>query len=169
MTSQNGIPRKHPAVWAGYIFVAIIFCAWMSWNLWQGVRTRSWKSIPCVIEKAEITWHQGWTGTHYVSARYRYEVDGISHVGTRFRGAGDSTHDPKILEQFVPGTAANCYVNPRDPRQAVLRLDIDWKTWFCPFLMAGTVIIFVACGIREVRLRRQERTAVEAPPLPGVA
>ena len=148
-------PWFHAFIFALVGLITLGIGAFFSIDLWKGLRTQRWRSTPCVIEKAKIDWFQTWTGTHFVTVRYRYEVNGQSRVGTRFRATGDHTKKRENLTQYLPDQSATCFVNPANPAEAVLRQDIDGEEWFLPGLMGVFTLIFFGGAVRAIRRRGQ--------------
>jgi hypothetical protein len=160
-------PWFHATVFALVGLIAAGVGGFFSTDLWRGLRTQRWAPTPCVIEKAKIDWFQARTGTHFVTVRYRYEVNGQSRIGTRFRGTGNDTKKRENLTQYVANQAATCFINPANPAEAVLRQDIDGDECFISALMGFFALFFFGAAIRALR-RRSEKAEEEEVASPAL-
>jgi hypothetical protein len=86
---------------------------------------RNWRSTPCVILKSEVGVHKGSKGATYsIDITYEYLVEEQRYVSTRyqFMPGSSSGYDGKkaVVDRLPPGSSATCYVNRRNPSEAVL-------------------------------------------------
>lgn len=107
-----------------------------------------WLATPCKVLRAEVRDHRGDDSTTYsVYVLYEYELDGRTYKSDRFDfiGGSSSGYDGKarVVEQYR--TAANpvCYVNPKNPYEAVLERGFHAKLLLAlfplPFLLIGVI------------------------------
>lgn len=92
--------------------------------------TYFWREVPCTIVESRIvdadSVEGGAAGWH---VRYAYQVDGHEYAGWRLtvnEALGDARDDLRRSQLLVPGTAATCLVNPRDPSESVLERQSAW-------------------------------------------
>ena len=132
---------------------------------------RGWEKVPCWIEQADMASIASKDSTTYhTSARFRYEYGGRTYHGDKvslFGGGSDNvgTFQQDAFAQLRPYQGQEkpfrCFVNPEDPQQAVLFLDLRWGMLLLMslfpmiFPMAGTLV--AAAGGRQAREARMER------------
>ena len=122
----------------------------------------SWVETPCTIVFSELRESRGDDGpTYRADILFSYEFQGEAYrsnrvsLGLKVSSGGSSSKREKIAKH-PPGSAAVCYVNPRQPWEAVLDKKspaILFSLLFpIPFLAAG-IFIFLAMlrGGRTVR------------------
>ncbi len=123
--------------------------AWMLWSvaamLTDAYQMRDWRPIPAIIQDAGYRTHSGDKSDSYEAyARYRYQVDGVTHTGTRVgigsdadnigdyqRDTGNRLHRAQSRSRPI-----TIYVNPDDPARAVIDRRVRWG-------MVGFESIFV--------------------------
>jgi len=107
---------------------------------------RQWPATPCTVVSSEVQSHSDSDGTTYsVHIVYRYTVNGHEYQSRRYDFMGGSSSGYKgkqaVVRRYPPGKKAVCYVNPRDPSDAVL------EPRFTPMMLVGLFpLIFVAVG-----------------------
>jgi hypothetical protein len=113
----------------------------------QIVRARDWRPTPCIIRTSDVGRHRGSKGsvTYSIDVTYEYMVDDEPHVSSRYQfvTGSSSGYDGKkeVVDRLRPGTKATCYVNRRDPSEAVL------ERGFTGDLFYGLIpVIFVLVG-----------------------
>jgi hypothetical protein len=90
------------------------------------IAAQSWIATPCRVLQAEVRSHDGddWT-TYSVYILYQYEFNGGTYKSDRYDFVGGSSSGYRGKALVVAGyeTAAQpvCYVNPRNPYEAVLK------------------------------------------------
>jgi hypothetical protein len=116
----------------GSLFLAggIVAAALTLRGLERAQDVKGWRQAPATIQTCELARHRGSKGgcTYEVKATYRYEVDGVSHTGDRvWLGSGSDNigdfHQRAYaeLQRGRDGVEPTvCWVNPRDPADAVL-------------------------------------------------
>jgi hypothetical protein len=138
----------------------------------QILGARNWRATPCVILTSEVRTHSGSKGskTYSVDVTYEYSVEEQRYVSSRyqFMPGSSSGYDGKkaVVDRLPPGTAATCYVNKRNPSEAVLERGFtgDLFIGLIPMIFAligggGLLGVFVFKG---AVVRRKPRDA--APP-----
>ncbi len=124
---------------------------------------RHWQQTPCVVVSSDVQSHSGDKGTTYsVNVVYRYEVGGKTFSANRydFLGGSSSGYEGKaaIVRQFPPGSARTCWVNPRDPIDAVLNRGFVPTMWLGLLALAFAGIGFggLAYSFRAPAMTRSE-------------
>jgi hypothetical protein len=107
------------------------------------VQARDWNETPCTILSSQVETHKGSKGTTYsVGVSYEYFVHDQRYVSTRYKfmSGSSSGYDGKaqIVQGLRPGTKTVCYVNRRDPAEAVIErgFTADLMFGFIPLVFA---------------------------------
>jgi uncharacterized protein DUF3592 len=138
------------------------------------IDARGWMETPCVVVSSEVRSHRGDDSTTYsVDILYSYTVNGKEYKSNRYHFMGGSSSGyrgkAEIVNRHPPGARAVCYVNPRDPTDAVLRRGFTNDLWLglipLPFVLVGAGGILFA--LRAAR--RGEATTPELRWLPNEA
>lgn len=108
-------------------------------------RARSWRPASCVVLSSKVTESGSSKPTYKVDILFAYSVDGKSYQSRQYRfddysSSGRQSKD-EIVARFPPGTQTPCWVDPADPRQAVIDRDLS------PAYLVGLFpLIFFAIG-----------------------
>ena len=130
-----------------------------------------WPETPCSILSSEVGQHSGSKGgtTYSIDIHYRYEFQGEAHESKAydFLESSSSGFEGKaaVVARYPAASIQVCYVNPRDPAEAVL------ARGFHPGYLFGLLgLIFVAVGgggiyfvLRPVKPRRTSTSGAAAP------
>ena len=105
---------------------------------------RNWRTVPCTITSSNVASHSGSDSTTYsVDIHYRYEVGGREFQSGRYRfeSGSDSSRKEKdaIVRSHPVGMQTLCFVNPRDPGDAVIDRGPHRGLW-----MGALGLVFVA-------------------------
>jgi Protein of unknown function (DUF3592) len=107
------------------------------------VEAREWTPTPCTILSSEVQSHGD---TYSVEVRFSYNVNEHNYESTRFDfvEGSSSGYDSKakIVRQIPAGTRTTCYVNPKDPADAVLERGFTNEMYF-----AGIPLLFAFIGL----------------------
>jgi hypothetical protein len=136
---------------------------------------RDWNAVPCTVVSSHVQSHSSDDGTTYsVDILYAYEVNGREFRANRyhFMRWSSSGYDGKarIVAQYPPGAKSICYVNPKNPNDAVLLRGFTPMMWFG--LLPGLFLVLGVAGmcgkIGPMRnLRAQELNTRAKSELPG--
>ncbi len=155
MASRGDTSENYRAKFAGLVALAVVPLGVASALLFVRHRAirdtesaRSWVETPYTIERCQFVGGTSSESRRTLEIVYRYEVDGATYRGDRLDLLIGSMGDDNVLEErvhasFPPGASAVCYVNPRDPSQAVFDRDHAAKAarnlWLLafPFLCIG--------------------------------
>lgn len=127
------------------------------------IQARDWKAAPCTVISSRVQHHSSDDGTTYsVDILYSYEIDGREYKANRYTllGGSSSGHKgkQKVVNQHPPGAKRICYVNPRDPTDAVLNRGLS------PVMLFGLLpLVFVAIGIAGIRGTLRKAWSGELP------
>jgi len=109
---------------------------------------KGWLVRPCeVVSSGVKTTYDGQMRTDHLDVVYRYEVGGQAFTsGDYDLLIGSSTgcnDDRELVKRFPVGSTVECYVNPRDPRDAVLnrRLPPETATVAMPLILAAMAVL----------------------------
>jgi Protein of unknown function (DUF3592) len=115
-----------------------------------------WREQPCTVvaSRARRSHSDGRTG-YSVEIVFRYQAGGRAQASGDYNlvanGALSYADAAEIVRRYPPGAQATCYVNPRDPAQAVLDRSLPDAT---PFgLIPLAFLIAVIWGLVVVRRR----------------
>ena len=103
-------------------FIALVY--WTAWPAAQWFTAQGWQETPCrIVEsafKSSVT--MGYRGIAkkkvHTRFRYTYTVDGTPYEAKRFYFS--SMFFAPEMREYPEGKRTVCYVNPKDPTQAVL-------------------------------------------------
>lgn len=150
--------------------------------LWLAAAARSWELVPCRVLTSEVETEPGSdSDTFRVKITYLYKFGGRSYTSSRFNfGRGtSSTYDwkAKVVAEHPPGRQTDCFVNPKNPQEAVLERTPRAEIWFglmgLPFIAVGCLafwrgggnIRLVPSGEAAKILERQRKRGRPAPPV----
>lgn len=171
-------PRSVPGL-GGRLFITVFFLiffgmgsvfAWLvAREAVAGVRTWMWPKTECQIVRSSVreTDSRGRkTGDFSLYVEYQYAFQGQNFVSDRFRLRATSYQDygkvERLVQRFQPGARTACYVNPKQPAEAVL----ERGNLFFPILIFFP-LIFVGIGAIGIysAWSRSSRTAVASRPI----
>ncbi|MEO0414562.1 MAG: DUF3592 domain-containing protein, partial [Verrucomicrobiota bacterium] len=126
-----------------------------------------WVETPCRIIKSEID--DSHESQHYATlyepvVHYTYNIDGKEYTGTKVKTLAPRSVNVKkalkITDQYPEAASALCYVDPKNPSEAVLKKPRSkaplFTVWFPGvFVFAGVGLIFNAIRYRD---KRQQAT-----------
>ena len=132
----------------------------------KGIAAGRWPQVPCEIIHSAIGSKSDSDGTQYtLDIHYRYSVRGRQMESRRYSFESGSSNVRGWREEIVRrnpvGTQTLCYVNPDDPKDAVISTSLGGDRWFAfipiIFTLAGAGIM--VAGIRKPRVPK---------PVPGM-
>jgi hypothetical protein len=128
--------------------------------------SQSWTALPCTIVSSGFTSDTSQRYTEDVV--YSYTVDGKPLQANRYEFAqvwyrdrtARAAKEAALTARYPPGSQTTCYVNPRDPAEAVLQRRVD--TTFVVFLGGGSFLV-TALGVWGLRGRQSTASEGLAP------
>jgi len=114
---------------AGSLFLYVSFIAPS-----QAMRAaEDWEEIPCVVISSKLVEHvsrttetggHDHTKFHEIEVEFRYQYQGNEYTSDRYDlsdvSSGEKDWKQEVVDELGTGTETVCYVNPEDPKQAVL-------------------------------------------------
>ena len=126
----------------GAVFVYLL---WASYS--QAKATREWKETPCLVIISKVNERSEKHITKEFSWRveYLYDVDGKSYSSKFYRPRaakwGSSMQEVEaLIKKYPEGGKAICFVNPSNPKQAILAHDskaAGYSIWFPMLFVVG--------------------------------
>ncbi len=112
--------------------------------------TYGWEQVTCEIEDSWINPPPNEMGERRtVGALYHYQWEGTWYESRRFslreRIYTDQTTAGQVLMRYTPGARPDCYVNPEQPSEAVLKRDPGWII-IMYWIGSGLGWLLVGCG-----------------------
>lgn len=135
------------AVGAGFL----VF--WFLPALAKSLASTRWDETPCTVISSRVKRHSGKNGpTYSVDVFYRYSVDGREYKSNRYAAIGGSSSGTKgkaaVVAKYPAGSRRVCYVNPRNPGEALLKPGVGWELLFglipTAFLAAGAGVMWAS-------------------------
>lgn len=149
---QQSIQKANPkgcmaAFFAVFLLAGAGFSLFFVRPALKVLAAKSWPPTPCVIVSSQVRSHSGEDSTTYsVDVLYTYTYNGWKYKSNRYQFLGGSTggyaEKERVVRRLPPLTRTVCYVNPKDPAEAVLNRDFNHEYAF------GLVpLLFVAVGL----------------------
>ena len=109
-------------------------------------RLYTWKAAPCTIVHTEVGQDEG-SDPYFPVVEYTYQFGGQTYTGTRYtRSPSRYDHYSKVttaIARFPEGTQQQCYVDPQQPVQAVLKRQ---SLWFGLFVLFPMLFVLIGLG-----------------------
>lgn len=143
----------------GYVFLGLFAIAGalaligLSAQVWEGMRSRMWRSTPATIVRSEVKSDQGY---HTVDLEYVYTFNGHTYTGTRVK-PGQSSHDhlrdaTRVQQRYQSDRRVTCYVNPAAPAESYL----EQTSLFYPLILL-VPLLFLTIGVGGIWAMRQDQ------------
>lgn len=123
---------------AGFTYFAMVG------PFFQSTAARNWLTVPCRVLSSEVKKHSDSDGATYrAEITYAYSVDGTQYRGDRYQflrwSSGSSRGVDEAVARHPAGAETFCFVNPRNPRDAVLDRSFTSMGWFVliPLVFVG--------------------------------
>jgi hypothetical protein len=136
--------------------------------VWRVREARSWIETPCVVISSHVEVHRDSDGSTYRPVIvYEYQFQGRTYQGNRYNFMGGSSSGragkQAVVDRYPPGAAARCWVNPREPSQAVL------NRGFAGEMLFGLIpLVFALVGMGGLVGMRRQAVAETAPSPPTI-
>jgi hypothetical protein len=155
-SAENEGGNRWIVLLAGFVFAAVGLAFLMLWylpTLSRSLASSGWTETPCTVISSRVKSHRSKDGTTYsVDVFYRYQVNGKEFKSNTYRmfGGSSSGYKPKakIVAEHPAGAKKVCYVNPKNPAEAVLKPGLSWEVLLgllpLAFLSIGIYLLFVA-------------------------
>ncbi len=129
MSQSLNPPRIAPWRWILLTVLTFITAGASSWSLLSGLRVPSWTPTKARIVASEVVTDSD--GLEKLAVRYEYFVAGQRDWNAGFLDGVSK----KEWANYAPGREVTCFVNPKDPSQALLRRDMELIHWFLPVIL----------------------------------
>jgi hypothetical protein len=131
------------------------------------IDAESWVATPCRVLRAEVRSHRSDDGTTYsVYVLYQYEFNGQTYKSDRFGFVGGSSsgyqRKARIVKAYKRAARPICYVDPRNPSQAVLQ-----RGFHAALLVVLLPLVFLLVGVGGFIGTLRGRRASGAQPVRG--
>jgi hypothetical protein len=160
-----------------FALVGVAMAAWMAFGLARFISMQQWVAAPAHLESVELEEHSDSDSTTYrVVASYSYTFQDHTYRSTRVGVSGGADNigswQRRVYDELLPHKGAvegvTCYVNPRDPREAVLNRELRLELLAFQMLFAvvfgGVGIGLMVGGFRGKRTARQAEKLAAANP-----
>ena len=138
------------AVGVSLCVIAGVFLWLMTRSYLRAKEMTTWPQVPCLILRSEVAEKRiGETVApdYRFAVLFRYEFEGKDYESERWGLRGsmprqDPTQAKKLVEEFPLGSQQLCWVNPREPQIALLKLDsraAGYSLWFPGLFFLGGV------------------------------
>jgi hypothetical protein len=130
---------------------------------------RDWLETPCVVISSRLGSHRGSKGgtTYSVDIRYAYGFKERQYVSSRYQFFQGSTSEYEkkrsIVRSYRPGQQAFCFVDPQDPRSAVLNRGFTSDMYFGLIPLVFLVIGGVGLTFTIRRARKKKTASAQWP------
>jgi hypothetical protein len=131
---------------AVFMLIGLGASAFFAWPILGIVQARGWRETPCTILASAVKEHSDSDGSTYsVELTYEYVVNDQTYTSSRYKfmSMSSSGYQGKkaIVDRLGPGTKTVCYVNRRNPSEAVI------ERGFTTDMLFGLIpLVFVAVG-----------------------
>jgi hypothetical protein len=159
-----------------FMLFGLGFSAIFAWPMTEILQARGWRETPCTILTSEVRSHRGSKGgsTYSVEVTYEYVVNEQTYTSSRYKfmTGSSSGYDGKkaVVDRLRPGTKTVCYVDRRNPSEAVIERGFTADLMFAliplTFVAVGTGGLFVLMVRKGKPKSPHERAAAAgaAPP-----
>ncbi len=126
---------------------------------------RDWVPTPCTVISSRVQSHRSKDSTTYrIEILYSYEFNGREHRSNRYHFMGGSSSGRKrkaeVVGRYPAGATRTCYVDPRNPNEAVLDRGLTRDMWFG---LIPAVFMLVGAGGIIGMLRKGRSRAADDP------
>jgi hypothetical protein len=132
---------------------------------------RHWPAVPCTVVSSRVQSHDSDDGTTYsVDILYKYEINGHEYKANRYHFLGGSSSGyrgkARIVREHPPGRKMICYVNPKDPTDAVVQRGFSRGMWFglLPLLFVLAGAAGIAGALRKGKATQKPAAGTTSSP-----
>jgi Protein of unknown function (DUF3592) len=135
--------------------------------LYLAYQAREWTPADCEVISSRVVANDD---TARADIRYRYQIDDRPYTSDRYNFMPGFTNDSTVaatVARYAPGTRFQCYVDPRDPTQAVINRDTTYWYYlgllFCA-AFAGIPLLIGTFVVRRLSGARAAQNMADTPP-----
>ncbi|OVE76166.1 hypothetical protein BVX97_01895 [bacterium E08(2017)] len=132
---KSGIGSKIGMSLFFFVFLAmgLAFCFFIVQDTIQTFKTYAWHETECTITSSSVSTGGG-ENPYEPRIKYNYKVQGVTYtsdkVSRKSQGYSNYGKANRIALKYPVGGKATCYVNPEQPREAILKKDGPWVMFF---------------------------------------
>ncbi len=129
------------------------------------IRAKSWPQVPCSILRSRLAYTSSNPRQAMPDILYFYEFQGESYQSSQICPSASArpagwTASSQLLAMYATGSSNTCYVNPKSPKEAVLKAE---PAYLLPVLGMTPLLIWLLaergllCGLggrRQVALQK---------------
>lgn len=139
----------------GGLFVvagAAVLFLWYLPELTKSISSTKWAETPCTVLSSRVKTHSGDSITYSVDIFYAYQFEGRDYKSNRYGLFGGSSSGYRgkaaVVARYPAGSKAVCYVDPKNPRDAVLKRGLGWEALFglLPLVFIGAGLLVMRSG-----------------------
>ena len=138
---------------------------WWGIPLARTVESMAWPAVPCSVEESHVqTIDRGGgempVATYRTDILYRYSVAGHAYHSNAYclteSAAPGYGPRARVVARYLPGRPTTCFVDPADPRSAVLVRHLSPTAAFglVPLAMTLVGLLVLVAGARDARANR---------------
>ena len=151
-----------------FFAVGIGTFSWGMWGVYQGVASKSWTKVAGVITHSEVEAHSGSKGTTYgAKIQYTYTWEGKPLAGDQVQTCGpvsssDGNSARADVAKYGVGKKVEVFVNPANPKKAVLETGLGWSHLFLPvfgLFFGGMASVFLWLAVWNKRKQEAAKAA----------
>lgn len=125
-------------------------------------RAKTWQARTCFILSSAVEEDQNDSGLYRLVIHYQYQVAGRTYTSRRYSfsmasspgGATAGYRGKKaIVDRLPPGASTVCWVDPDDPREAVIDRGLTWDIALVGVFFAACLAAFAFFAWHDFRLQ----------------
>ncbi len=150
---------------------------WGVWQAYQGLDSLAWTQVEGRVQSSEVKSSRDSDGTTYRSKiTYTYEWGNEKKSGDQVRTSGSiGTSGGGLardeVARYPAGKPVKVFVNPKQPKTAVLEPGLGWSHLFLPLfgmIFAGVASLFLWFALRGARQQKAKEAQAAAQRAAGV-
>jgi hypothetical protein len=176
--SEHASKKRAPLSPGGVVLV-VFGCGGMTiGGLWsyagiqllrEGAAARAWVPTPCTVVTSRFAEGPS-EKTSYLEFSFSYHFSGKEFVSQRYSILSPSYESRRAAARAHPvGESATCFVDPADPKQAVIDREVNFWDWLkrmagpAWFFVLGMGVVVVALKTERGQRRPRGRQRVSPP------
>ncbi|MCP3965886.1 MAG: DUF3592 domain-containing protein [Lentisphaerae bacterium] len=129
-------------------FVAgLSFIFFMGKTLYESAVCLTWSKTPCVIVTSKVTAPASSKEKYGLAVEYQYCFSKKIYTSNQVSKSSKQVSYKKAVkfsQNYYPGAKTHCYVDPNNPKDAVLIKRVDWL--LLPFMLIPLIFVLVGLG-----------------------
>jgi hypothetical protein len=151
MSTSLTPPRISPLRWVLLALLATLAAVACIGPLVSGIRAQSWVKTKATMLRCDFA--QDTDSLEDLAVTYQYSVDGQTYTGNRF-GFMDGRSGREWAAAYKSGLEVTCFVNPKDPTDALLQRDMAVTYWLLPGIF-GLIAVCLAYGAKRAFVQQR--------------